>query len=215
VITPRPRGTARALFAPVSQTNSRWGETMRWKVLLIPSAAGIIVMAAPGPTLAQSQDQTPRFEAAAQFVGLHLNGTGEGAAGVGGRFGVNLTKYVSVEAETNYFPKNPSGNYGETLGLFGVKLTERFDRFGAFAKGRPGFIHFSGDLASRLSRRDQFALDIGGGFEFYPNRHTTLRFDIGDTIIPYGETTILLGPSPTTLGTRNNLQFEIGFAARF
>jgi hypothetical protein len=188
---------------------------MRWKVLLIAIAAGIIVMGAPGLALAQSQDQTPRFEAGAQFVGLHLDRTGEGAAGIGGRFVVNLTKYVSLEADTNYFPKNPSGNYGETLSLFGMKLTERFDRFGVFAKARPGFIHFSGDLASRLSRKDQFAFDVGGGFEFYPNRHTAFRFDIGDTIIPYGNTTILFGPSPTTLGTRNNVQFEIGFAARF
>lgn len=189
---------------------------MRSKVLLIRIAASIIVMAA-GPALAQSQDQTARFEAGAQFAVLHLNlnGTGEGPAGIGGRFSVNLTKYVSLEAETNYFPKDPSGNYGETLGLFGVKLTERFNRFGVFAKARPGLIHFSGDLASRLSRKDQFALDVGGGLEFYPNRHTVLRFDIGDTIIPYGSTTILLGPSPTTLGTRNNLQGEFGFAVRF
>ena len=51
---------------------------------------------------------------------------------------MNLTKYLSLEAETNYFPKNPSGNYGETLGHFGVKMTKRFDRFGVFAKARPG-----------------------------------------------------------------------------
>jgi hypothetical protein len=188
---------------------------MHWKVLLIAFAEGIIMLAAPGATRAQSQDETPRFEAGVQLVGLRLDGTGEGSAGIGGRFGMNLTKYVSLEAETNYFPKNPSGNYGETLGLFGVKLTKRFDRFGVFAKARPGFIHFSGDLASRLSRRDQFALDAGGGFEFYPTNHTAFRFDIGDTIIPYGNTTILLGPSPTTIGTRNNLQFEVGFAVRF
>jgi hypothetical protein len=188
---------------------------MRWKVQLIAIAAGIMMIAEPGAARAQSQDETPRFEAGVQLVGLHLNGTGEGSAGIGGRFGMNLTKYVSLEAETNYFPKNPSGNYGETLGLFGVKLTKRFDRFGVFAKARPGFIHFSGDLASRLSRKDQFAFEAGGGFEFYPNTHTALRFDIGDTIIPYGNTKILLGPSPTTLGTRNNLQFEIGFAVRF
>jgi hypothetical protein len=93
-------------------------------------------------------------------------------------------------------------------------MTKWFDRFGDFTKARPGFIHFTADLAPGLSGKDQFALDAGGGFEFYPNNHTALRLDFGDTIIPYGNITILLGPSPTTLGTRNNLQFEIEFAVR-
>jgi len=42
------------------------------------------MLAAPGTARAQSQDETPRFEAGVQLVGLHLNGKVRGAQGSAG-----------------------------------------------------------------------------------------------------------------------------------
>jgi hypothetical protein len=54
--------------------------------------------------------------------------------------------------------------------------------------------------------RGYFAADLGGVLEYYPSRHTTIRIDLGDTILFYGG---------TALGTVHNFQPAIGFGYRF
>ena len=54
-------------------------------------------------------------------------------------------------------------------------------------------------------RATEFALDYGGVLELYPSRHVALRFDVGDTVIRFGN-----------LGfTSHNLQITPGVAFRF
>lgn len=171
---------------------------------------------------ARAQSSAPQFEAGLHFTSLRLRTIGEGAAGLGGRFTYNRFEHLAFEAEISHFPENPSGNFGETEALFGVKVGTRFDRFGVFAKVRPGFIHFGGgDAAERLSDRTHFACDLGGVLEYYPSSRWLIRTDFGDTIIAFTGTRFLspigtpAGPNVVRLGTTHNFQGSIGFAIRF
>lgn len=149
-------------------------------------------------------------------------------SGVGGRVTFNLTNHIAIEGEFNFFPEERV-NFAEQLylnsrryqGLAGVKAGLRGDRVGVFGKARPGFMHFGeGTPDPRIqtlvpipptAKSTEFALDLGGVLEFYPSRHTVVRFDIGDTIIRYGRGTASGRPSNTT----HNLQMSFGAGFRF
>lgn len=198
---------------------------------------------------AQSED-VPRVEAGAHFTSLtkpDFDG-GRTEAGFGGRFTYNVTDYFALEAEGNLFPHRcltcTSGNNGRiTQGLFGLKVGKRFNKFGLFAKGRPGFVRFSEGVSDfiplpsppgpfplfEIRRRPttNFAVDVGGVLEFYPSRRIVTRFDAGDTIIRYGSQTFSTFAFDPTTGvtttdtfttqseTRHNFQFSAGVAFRF
>ena len=192
---------------------------------------------------AQAQG-APKYEAGALFSAITLTPSSgyRTEAGFGGRFTVNVTDHLGLEAETVFFPNSgfsaearASGRAVE--GLFGVKAGKRRERWGVFAKGRPGFISFDRGkevLASagqpflfRSERATHFAFDVGGVLEFYPTRRIVTRFDAGDTIIRYRRqtgTTVVLDPVtggpeivpfllPTA--TRHNFQFNAGIGYRF
>ncbi len=191
---------------------------------------------------AQEQD-VPKVEVGAFFSSLTLTPRDfyRTEAGVGGRVTFNLTKQLALEAETTLFPNRGFNGERRATGravqsLFGVKAGKRWDKFGVFAKARPGLISFS---AGRLIRDDQssspispvfrntrathFAFDAGGVLEFYPTRRIVTRFDAGDTIIRYGQQstptglTFPFGPSSFELpdNTRHNFQFSAGIGIRF
>lgn len=164
----------------------------------------------------RAQGDAPKIEAGVQFIGLRLKDFQEGPVGIGGRFIYNLTDNLAIDVEVSHFPENPSGNFGETQGLFGVRAGKRMDKIGAFVKARPGFINLGGGFFdSRLDKKRFFALDIGGVIEYYPSSRTVLRFDIGDTIIAYQGATYIGSPIPARLGTSHNLQAGLGFGIRF
>lgn len=158
-------------------------------------------------------------------------------AGFGGRFGYNLHRHVAVEAELNFFPRDRATEGGrKTQGLFGVKAGRRFEKFGLFAKARPGFLRLSrGDFRPRENTaciattvfpppaacfdsepRTHFALDVGGVLEFYPSRRVVVRLDAGDTIVRIRNATagVIGGPAATSDIT-HNFQFSVGFGYRF
>ncbi|HET6975604.1 MAG TPA: hypothetical protein VFI24_04730 [Pyrinomonadaceae bacterium] len=221
---------------------------------------------------AQSDDQTavertPRFEVGAQFTALNTDppapvvqlGLIHGEPlihtepGLGGRFTFNLTDYIALEAEGNFYLRdltdvfisqtslpNPSGHMFQ--GQFGAKIGKRFSKWGVFGKARPGFVGFSkvNDLVSTQSFNLQFfneiipvtvgefrvakkfypSIDIGGVVEFYISRRWMARFDVGDTVIRYGElpaegfslrNQIVRRPPET----HHNLQVTSGIGFRF
>ena len=156
--------------------------------------------------------------------------------GIGGRFTLNLTKYLALESEGNFFPRRLS-NEGHVLqAQFGVKAGHRFKRIGIFAKARPGFVSF-GNVATEEGtqtvglpplqftvarivpkRRLFFAMDIGGVAEFYLSRRIFVRVDGGDTIIRYGKGLFYdldenTPQSPAV--TKHNFQFTAGVGFRF
>lgn len=159
-------------------------------------------------------------------------------AGAGARFGYNLTRYLALEAEVNFFPNENLATFvsgGNLLqGQFGVKVGKRWDKVGLFAKGRPGFLNFSQVITQTgtqsftsggqtitfpifgIERRNFFSLDVGGVLEFYPSRRILVRFDAGDTIVRQGDNPL----APFGLNTEqarwaHKFQFSSGIAFRF
>ena len=195
---------------------------------------------------AQSDD-LPKFEIGAQFTSITKPDNNNGATepGFGARFTFNFNREVALEAVGNFFPHScrfcddNSGNIAQ--GLVGIKAGKRFDKWGIFAKGRPGVVSFSeGDtkwvdtgiggafpFEFRRNRLTNFAMDVGGILEFYPSRRIATRFEAGDTLIHYGtRQSSFLGFDPTTGGltlipfttrseTRHNFQFSAGVGWRF
>jgi hypothetical protein len=200
-----------------------------------------------------------RFEAGVQFsslalslprrsLGSRFSGTpdegSEAEAGFGGRLGYNVTDALAFEAEGNFYPRRRLDLNGVVGGYpsqmqFGAKLGRRYERFGFFAKARPGFVSFSNasfitaaetftldgqqfvlPTAFGRTRRTYFSMDLGGVFEFYHSRRWLTRLDLGDTMIRYGEresTEILAAGTSRTLPgeLRHNLQFTAGIGLRF
>src|SRR5260370_11902883 len=155
---------------------------------LVLSACLAIVSLSHSDAFAQTSSAEPKVEIGAQFSVLRLRDLGVTDVGVGGRVTYNLNDYLAVEAEADFFPKDNQdlgGSGRKTEGFFGGLLGYRSSGFAIYSKIRPGFIHFTRDpFAAPFSSTD-FAVDIGGVFEFYPNRRSVVRFDIVDTAIPF------------------------------
>ena len=187
---------------------------MRMSIMI--AAVMMIASIACVDARAQGTPDRPRFEIGGQFVGLQLKDFGEGAAGIGGRFAYNLGEHLAIETVISHFPENPSGNFGETVGLAGIRLGSRVDRFGVFAKLRAGAINLGGgDFDLRIKQKTFFAAEAGMAIEYYAGPHMVLRLDLGDLVVPFGGATFMSTIPPKKLGTSNNLQTEIGIAVRF
>ena len=194
---------------------------------------------------AQSEE-LPKFEVAGEFTTLERENFSQSRTepGFGGRFTYNFNKTIAFEGAGYFFPKRCfgcaiSGNITE--GLAGVKVGKRFEKWGVFAKARPGVISFSQatfhiippvglpfvPAQLEFSRLTTFAMDVGGVVEFYPTKRIVTRFDVGDTIIHYKRRnidTILLDPVtnsftvgtfPEPARTSHNFQFVTSVGFRF
>lgn len=175
--------------------------------------------------------------------------------GFGARFTYNLTNHIALETEGNFFPERgevfgvPDGDILQCQ--VGVKIGKRFKKVGFFGKVRPGFVTFSKTShfirfetesvfhpsrgvnvlvevpQFRIGKASYFSTNIGGVVEFYPSRRVVTRFDVGDTIIRYGEygeqavvVCPLCCPCVPQLflrppQTRHSLQFSAGVGFRF
>jgi hypothetical protein len=156
--------------------------------------------------IASAQSNTPRFEAGGQFSAIRADnspgstftlgfrsGNERTDIGGGGRFTVNLSRYLAFESEVNLFKEklvlsSPALTLSRTKveGVFGAKAGIRKDQFGFFAKLRPGFMRFSRDTncpGCDVHANYEFALDAGGVVEYYPSRRFVVRLDAGDTMI--------------------------------
>ena len=186
-----------------------------------------------------------KFEVAGEFTTLEREAFSERRTepGLGGRFTYNLNEVFSLEAAGYFFPKKCTqcrndGNVAE--GLAGVKVGKRFQKWGIFAKARPGAISFSrgafdvlpgsfpfGPLEFKFKRLTTFAMDVGGVVEFYPSKRIVTRFDLGDTIIHFNRrnmNSVKLDPVTNTLTpatfplparTSHNFQFMTSVGFRF
>jgi len=189
------------------------------KMFLFFLAPAALLLMAPAQN-AQAQSETPKVEIGAHYTHLRLPDFNTGDHGVGLRLSLNVTDSFGIESEFSSFLRGrdnlaaPTGfsiGSERTLALFGVKYGMRSEWAGIFGKIRPGFMRFSGGagvppiIPPISDAKTEFALDIGGVFEFYPSRRVAFRFDIGDTIIRFGG-----------LGfTSHNLQITTGVALRF
>jgi hypothetical protein len=197
----------------------------------------------------QTTDKNRRFEIGVQFTSLMRSGDGD-RNGFGGRVGYDFAtfgsgRYVATaEAEINYLPGDRfvgfsavglgSRRDGRVLqGLFGAKVGRKFEKFGIFAKARPGFVQYSRgkqnisgtplNLQFTTNSETNAALDVGGVLEFYPTKRITTRFDAGDTIVRFGQRTATgfdffnqqFVPAVLRSETKHNFQFSAGIGFRF
>jgi len=229
----------------------------------VRALALLSLLFACGPAARGQEEDAPKVEVGAQFTSLAVNlpdpvfgfpvispgdpGT-DPEAGFGARFTYNLSDHVALEAEGNFFPREqfPGQTFGgfPAQAQFGAKAGRRWERFGVFAKGRPGFVSFSrvrqlvGTQTLTLNdpangavytfdigvfenkRKTYFSMDVGGVFELYPSRRLMTRFDFGDTIIRYGrrhEQTIFLSQNVLEIApeAKHNFQLSAGIGFRF
>jgi hypothetical protein len=228
----------------------------------VRALALLALLFACGPDARGQEKGAPKVEVGAQFTSLAVNlpdpvfgfpvispgdpGT-DPEAGFGARFTYNLNDHVGLEAEGNFFPRRqfPGQTFGgfPAQAQFGAKVGRRWQRFGVFAKGRPGLISFSrvrqlvgteqitfanpfGDPfvftvgVFEDKRKTYFSMDVGGVFELYPSRRLMTRFDFGDTIIHYSrrhEQTFFLSQNVLEIApeTQHNFQFSAGIGFRF
>lgn len=168
--------------------------------------ATIVILLTQSQAFSQT-DELKKFEVAAEFSSLQRESFDTRTeAGFGGRFTYNLNRVFSLEAAGYFFPKEcfscrNNGRVTQVVG--GVKVGKRFENWGIFAKGRPGFVSFSeGKFDVRaaptttgipfdlsFNRLTTFAADVGGVVEFYPSKRIVTRFDAGDTIIHFNRST--------------------------
>jgi hypothetical protein len=157
--------------------------------------------------------------------------------GIGGRVIYNLNRSFAAEAEVNFFPQrnlfNEAGG-NSIQGQFGIKAGKRFEKFGIFAKLRPGFLSV-GDVFSivpgplvngfptintKIERETLFTLDMGGVLEFYPSKRLIVRIDGGDTVIRFPRKfDVLFGAQSLAFTERppnyeHNVQFTAGVGFR-
>lgn len=176
---------------------------MNRRLLLLAIASLFLVQS---NSFAQSQDLR-KFEIAGEFTTLEREGFGDHRmdAGVGARFTFNFNRSLAFETAGYFFPHKcfscrNAGNMTQVVA--GAKFGKRFEKWGIFAKGRPGFVSFSrgefnpifigppGLIEVETNRINSFAADIGGVLEFYPSERIVTRFDAGDTIIHFGRRTV-------------------------
>ena len=197
------------------------------------SFCALFCLAIPSVDFAQSD---PRLEVAGQATMLRLNDLGT-SAGFGGRVSFDVTNLVAIEGELNFFPNEkitlPMG--GLTAGtaklayhrrrtdaLVGAKVGRRGERFGLFARVRPGVSRLSdrgigcdGDLCAlilvaRPQYRTEFAFDLGGTVEFYPSARSVARLDLGDVMIRHRSSA-----PPCSGCTTHNFTSRFGVGMRF
>jgi hypothetical protein len=202
-------------------------------VLIVASA---FVTDASAQTTAQPAPS--RFEVGAQAAVFSHGDFDKTTAGIGGRLSFDVTRWLTAEGEATFFPdddvflQSPGSTPGlrivyprnRTEAFFGVKAGLRNDRVGLFAKARPGFTYVSGDgvecvgdvcalaLLIRPAYGTEFAVDLGGVFEFYPSRRIVARFDLGDTMIWHNS---VAPPCWTETCTSHNLSTKMGVGVRF
>lgn len=129
---------------------------------------------------------------------------------------------VGTDIGVNFFPEDHPVIGRQTQLFGGVRARIRNRAFGAFARLRPGAIHFSERFfgpdtvcilifpppESCLIRATNLAVDLGGTIEVYPPGRSLLRFDVGTAMIRFsrdGQDAIW----------KNNLQFSAGAGIRF
>jgi hypothetical protein len=164
-----------------------------------------------------AQELPPRFEAGVQLSTIDQAALHEKPLGAGGRFTFRLTRFVSLDSEVNRYP------VGGTVAIFpltqvlaGARVGVVLGSVGIFGKIRPGFSSYD-VTAYQPGIGTKPNLDIGGVIEFYSRRHVGARFDVGSTVIFYGNGPVrtAMGPEPIALGTRGLLQGSAGVFAWF
>src|SRR5215471_12177703 len=187
------------------------------KAILKWIIAGTVVMLLFPIGAANAQGELNyKWEAGFQVTTIQFGAPAERPFGFGGRIGRELGNHITVEVEANHFPENPSGNFGETQVVAGVKAGGHVGSWGGFIKIRPGLMHFGGtDFRARNSALDYATLDIGAVAERSITERMVFRMDFGNTIIFYGGNVVHTALGTSRPGPQSNLQISFGLGLKF
>jgi hypothetical protein len=143
------------------------------------------------------------FEIGAQIPWANIGELDSTDVGFGGRASWQLSRWIGVEGELNFFPSDipdsqpVSSNRVE--GLFGVTVGPQINQWRPFARIRPGFLTvgsspgpvvclaiFPPTLPCTLAAgATLFAFDLGGGVDVRLSGKTFVRLDLGDRMVRY------------------------------
>jgi len=129
---------------------------------------------------------------------------------------------VGLDVSASVFPEDDPIVGRQIQLLAGGRSGFRTGRFGAFARVRPGMIHFSERFfapdtvcilifpppESCLIESTNLTVDAGGTVEVYPTSRSVLRLDAGDTLIRFSR-------AQRDPAWKHNLQFTAGAGVRF
>jgi hypothetical protein len=199
--------------------------------------SGLVSILCLSSVVALAQAPRSPFEVGGQVSTLRVGDPGNTNAGIGGRVAYDVSRWLTAEAELSVFPHDRidldmgtpplalTTRYSRRRfeGFFGPKIGLRRERFGVFAKVRPGFAHLTDQglqcvgeqcalaLFARPEYRTEFALNFGGVFEFYPSPRTIARVDLGTTAIRHRSQAV----PPCRDCTTENFSTSVGMALRF
>ena len=184
------------------------------------------------PLSAQTDDRA--FQAGGQLATIASGEFDSTDVGVGGRLSWHPLSFVGVEGELTFylgdFADAPAFSARRVESLFGATVGPRLGAFRPFAKVRPGFVAFFEAPApfacilifppplncAMASGPTLFALDVGGGVEWFPSGRTVVRVDVGDRAIRYPSPTIdNEGTVQDTNFFGHDFRFTIGGGFRF
>lgn len=193
-----------------------------------------VVMAFVHPQSAAAQSADPRFQAGAHLATVVSSEFDETEVGAGARLSWHPGALLGVEAEVTVYPgdlgQGVSFSAGRFEGLFGATVGPRFGAIRPFAKLRPGFVRvreapepvaciliFPPPLTCQLAGGTTlFALDVGGGVEWFPSAGTWVRVDAGDRMVRYPAPAIdSSGTVRDDSFTGHDFRFTIGGGVRF
>jgi hypothetical protein len=157
-----------------------------------------VVHPRPKPPKTKNPNEQPlqHYSLASQYTNISLPVIKSGCAtacrenlsGGGFGFGYSFTRGFAFDSAVNFLP-GQGGTQRMMQGLFGVKLGQRWNRWGLFGKVRPGFIYYNeawpGGGATAPAIISRFAWDFGGVAEVYTHHNGTLRLDVGTTLVRY------------------------------
>jgi hypothetical protein len=167
-------------------------------------AASVFFLALICARPAGAQPGERRFEAGGHLATSVSTEFDESDLGVGARLSWHPTTPLSVEGELTLYPgdlgERTAFSGGRVEGMFGATVGPRLGRLRPFAKVRPGFVTFQEapepiacilifppPLSCQLAAgQTLFALDVGGGVEWFPSNATFIRLDAGDRAVRYG-----------------------------
>jgi hypothetical protein len=154
----------------------------------------------------QAQSSEPKAEIVGQFSLLRptlVSQFHEWRSGGGATVAYDLNKIISVDVGFLAFGKGKvlqsvgamTIPQPEFQGLFGIKAGVKREKYGVFAKVRPGFSRLSAaqnckgvDFTScQDEHKNTFTADYGGVFEVYPARRFVVRVDVGAAYTAYSD----------------------------
>ena len=176
-------------------------------------------------TLAVAGDDIIGIDASFQFGGVRTSSLDDGIIGFGGRAGYYLGSIVFLDGEIFHEPEKLKAAAKKTIVLGGLRLGTVFDdTIGVFGKARFGTIKFDAKSQGLLPEDADFhpVIDLGIIIERYYQRNFFIRLDVGDYIIPFGDTKTPIRDGTDTpgnlyhrLGTTHNPAIEFGMGIRF